>query len=85
MEIKVNILDKPIMNAETCSICDNYDFTINRADQFMVSKKSVGTFYNIDPEDLWKLIEMGLNKGILNKVWVSDDEMFTEVSFEKVE
>ncbi len=71
------------MEIETCPICDNYDFAINRGDQFMVSKKSVGTFYNIDPEDLWRLIEIGLEKGILNKIWVSDDKKFTEVSLEK--
>ncbi len=65
MEMKIWYFDKPIMEPTTCPTCDNYDFNINRADQFMVSKKSVGTFYNIGPEDLWKLIEAGLEQGFL--------------------
>ncbi len=83
--MEINILEKPIAEPMICPICDNYDFTINRADQFMVSKKSAGTFYNIDPEDLWKLIEVGIEQDILNRIWVSDDGKFTHVSFEKAE
>ncbi len=79
----INYYDPPFDPEMTCPICDNYDFTINRADQFMVSKKEVGTFYNIDPEDLWKLIEVGLRQGILSKIWTSDDGKFTDVSCEK--
>ncbi len=62
-----------------CPYCEEYEFTINRADQIMVSKKEVGIFYNIAPDDLWELIEVGLLSGILRKVWASDDKEFVEV------
>ena len=73
--------------------CDEYDITINRADEVMIHKRTkkekYRTFptedehectadnsdiwYEIDPENLWLLIELELAKGVLRKRLVVDN------------
>ena len=49
--------------------CNEYEFTINRADEFMVMEKTENQWYNIDPETLVKLIKHNLNNDVLKIVW----------------
>ena len=47
--------------------CDEYDFTINRADEYMVKEKATQQWYVIAPPDVIKAIEKCLELGYLEK------------------
>lgn len=57
--------------------CDEYNFTINRGDEFMVQKKGDGPWFSITPPDLIKIINVCIVLGYLkehNKFTTSIDE-----------
>lgn len=43
--------------------CDEYEFTINRADEYMVREKPDGHWYVISPHDVVALIQASINRG----------------------
>jgi len=61
--------------------CDDWEFSIDRADEFMVSKKNSGKWFVISPPDLWELIEISLRQGIIKTV-DPKDEIFITVGYE---
>ena len=59
--------------------CDEFEFTINRADQFMIRDKSGDKWICIAPPDLWKLVEIGREKGIIADTWIDGNYSQVEI------
>ena len=59
--------------------CDDYEFTINRADEYMVKKKSETYWYVISPEDVWNMIQRELNAGNIKVLSRIMDDTFISV------
>jgi len=59
--------------------CDEWEFTINRADEFMVGEKATALWYVISPEELWELISLSLRNDILEVTWQSGDGRYSHV------
>jgi len=59
--------------------CDKYDVTVNRADNVMLAKvnpetyNAEGKWWEITPDCLWQLIEMGLASGFLKEKQIVDE------------
>ncbi len=59
--------------------CDKYEVTVNRADNIMLAKVNPETYWadgkwwEITPDCLWKLIEMGLASGFLQEKQIVDE------------
>ncbi len=43
--------------------CNEYEFTINRVDEYMVREKLRGHWYVISPRDVVALIQASINRG----------------------
>ncbi len=62
--------------------CDEYEFTINRADDYMIRRKSDGKWYSIDPDNFMRLIEKAFDDGLITITNTTDNFYQIETIFE---
>ena len=62
--------------------CDEFEFTINRGDEFMVLKTGTVRGYRITPENLWKMLDYLLEEGAFYPQWNDD---YTSMEFDDFE
>ena len=64
--------------------CHEYEWTINRADEYMVREKPDGCWYTISPHDVIALIQASSNRGEINVsivTYCNGGETFARIEF----